>query len=112
MKKHFYSHIVDDEPLVLELQDLDLEDYERDEIKKMIDSNLYHAILESIMDELSEEDKQIFLEHVSHDNHDKVWEHLKSRIQNIESKIKNTADTLMEELYKDIRDVKKEDSDA
>lgn len=106
MKKHFYSHLVDEEPLLLELSELDLEDYERAELKDMVSANLHHVILEAILDELSEEDKQLFLKHITHDDHDEIWNHLKSRIENIESKIRKTADTMMEELYKDIKEVK------
>lgn len=112
MKKYFYSHIVDFEPLSLELEELDLEEHEREELRDLIDSNVYHAILEAIMDELSEEDKKVFLEHISHDNHDKVWSHLRTRVENIEDKIKSAAELMMRELYKDIKDVKNDDSES
>jgi hypothetical protein len=111
MKKHFYSDIVSNEGLQLELDGLDLEDYEKEELLTMVDANLHHAILEAILDELSEDDKQLFLEHIGHGNHDKVWEHLRGRIENIESKIQTTANSLMEELYKDIKAVKDEESE-
>lgn len=91
---------------MLELEELELDDDEREELQEMIGSNLHHAILEAVLDELSEEDKVVFLQHMAHDNHDKVWEHLKGKIENIEDKIKATADSLMEELEQDIRSVK------
>jgi hypothetical protein len=109
MKKHFYSHLVDTDGLVLELEELDLEEEERKELLHMASMTLHHTVMEVILDALSEEDKQIFLSHMAHDNHDKVWEHLKSRIENIETKIRATADSTMKELYKDIREVKEED---
>lgn len=106
MKKHFYSHIIDNEPLMMELGELDLEKEEREELENMMEASLHHAILEAILDELSEEDKQIFLHHITHETHEKVLEHLRGRIEHIEVKIKKTADTMMEELYKDIKSVK------
>ena len=112
MKKHFYSHLVDDGALTLELEALELDKEEQEELQEMISANLHHAILEAILDELSEEDKIIFLQHMAHNNHDKVWEHLKVKIENIEDKIKATADSLMEELERDIQSVKNEESET
>jgi hypothetical protein len=106
--KHFYSKLVNDEALLLELEGLELEPEEKDEMQKMIASHLHHSILEAILDELSEEDKQVFLQHMAHENHDKVWEHLRGKIENIEEKIKRTADSTMDVLYKDIKEVKEE----
>jgi len=97
---------------MLELEELELEKEEKEELQELIGSNLHHAILEAVLDELSEEDKIIFLKHLAHENHDKVWEHLKRKIENIEDKIKATADSLMEELEKDIRFVKDDESEA
>jgi hypothetical protein len=108
MKKHFYTHLIDNEALLIELETLDLEKEEKKELEAMLDANLHHAILEAILDELSEEDKLIFLNHVTHNDHEKVWEHLRTKIQNIETKIKTTSESMMEELHKDIRAVKEE----
>jgi uncharacterized protein YaaW (UPF0174 family) len=112
MKKHFYTHLIDSEALLLELDGLEIEKDEKKELEEMIDANMHHAILEAVLDELSEEDKQIFLSHVSHNNHDKVWEHLRVRIENIEGKIKTTAETMMVDLYKDIKAVKEEEIES
>ncbi len=106
MKKRFYSHIISNEPITLELDILELEEEEKKELSEMIEGNLHHAILESILDELSEDDKKKFLEHITGDDHDKVWNHLRDKIEDIDKKIKKTADTMMDELYKDIKDVK------
>lgn len=110
-KKHFYSHLIPTEPLEYELTSLDLEVNERDELQQMVEDNLHHAILEAILDELSEEDKKIFLEHIAHDAHEKVLIHLRGKIENIEDKIKHTADSVMEELHQEIREVKAEDDE-
>ena len=106
MRKHFYSHIVETSVLSLELGDMDLSKDERVELISLIDSNIHHAILDAILSELSEEDKKIFLNHLALNDHDKIWKHLKAKIENIEEKIKKSADSIKEELHKDIKEAK------
>ena|SRR3989344_2440612 len=105
--KKFYSHIIEMESVFVELDKMDLEDYERVHLAKLIDSNLHNSILEVILSELSEEDKYIFLKYLSKDKHDKLWEHLNSKVDNIEEKIKKVAEDLKVELHKDIEESKK-----
>lgn len=105
-KKQFYSHLVEVESIHVELDTLDLTDEEKKHLQSLIESNLHHTILESILSELSTEDKQYFLEHLLQDNHDKVWEHLNSKVDNIEDKIKKAADDVKEAIKKDIKDTK------
>ena len=45
--------------------------------------------------------------HLASENHDKVWKFLNQKVENIEEKIKKTADELKKELHKDIKEVKK-----
>lgn len=107
MKKHFYSHLVEIESLIVELHRLDLSDEEKKQLTLIAESNLHHAILDVILSELSGEDKKIFLTHLSCGDHDKVWKHLKEKVENIEDKIKKAAEQLKSELHKDIKEVKK-----
>lgn len=95
------------ESVFVELDKMDLEDHERVHLAKLIDSNLHNSIIEVILSELSEEDKYVFLKHLSKGKHDKLWEHLNSKVDNIEDKIKNVADDLKVELHKDIEESKK-----
>lgn len=101
-QKYFYSHIVETSIISLELGEMDLASSERAHLVSLVESQLHHAILDTILSELSEEDKKTFLKHLSLDNHDKIWGHLKSRIENIEDKIKKAAEELKKELHKDI----------
>lgn len=107
MKKTFYSHLVNVDSLTLEIHALEMTDEEKANLLHLIDSSLHHMILDVILSELSEEDKRIFLTHLAHDNTDKLWEHLNSKVDNIEEKIKRAATSLKAELYKDIHDTKK-----
>lgn len=102
-QKYFYSHIVETSIISLELGKMDLAPSERVHLVSLVESQLHHAILDIVLSELSEEDKKIFLQHLSLDNHDKIWGHLKSKIKNIEEKIKKAAEELKRELHQDIR---------
>lgn len=107
MKKHFYSHIVEIESLVVELEQLNLSKEEKNHLLSLAQSSLHHAILDIILSELSEEDKKIFLNNLILNNHNNVWRHLNSKIKNIEEKIKETSKELIKDLHKDIKEVKK-----
>ncbi|MFH1832597.1 MAG: hypothetical protein ABH816_00320 [Candidatus Levyibacteriota bacterium] len=102
MKKKFYTHIIEIDSLIVKLNNINLSKDEREHLISLIDSNLYHVILDAILSELSKEDKKIFLEHLSVDNHEKIWDFLNGKIENIEDKIKNASADLTKELHKDI----------
>lgn len=106
MKKHFFSHLVEIDTIHLEIEELNLEEEQKKEIKQLIEDSLYHTILDAILSELSEEDKKTFLSHIVEDNHDKIWKLLNTKIENIDEKIKQAADAVKKELHKDIRESK------
>ena len=110
MKKHFYSHIVETSSVTLALGDLDLSPDERKHLLDLVDHNLHHAILDSVLSELSDKDKQEFLTLLATDDNDKIWKLLVSRVDNIEEKVKKTADDLKKEIHKDIADSHKKSS--
>jgi|SRR3989344_4048311 len=106
MKQHFYSSIVEVESLFLALEELDLDAEEKKHLRELADSNLYHTIIDAILSELSDQDKKVFLEHIAHNNHDKVWDFLNDKVENIGDKIRKAAHDLRDELHKDIKEVK------
>ncbi|MDZ4227725.1 MAG: hypothetical protein U1E54_00605 [Candidatus Levybacteria bacterium] len=105
-KKYFYTHIVDTSTLSLELSNMDLNPKERLHLLSLIDSNIHHEILDLILSELNSSDKKTFLTHLASEAHDKVWKLLQNKIDNIEEKIKKTAEEVKKELHKDIKEVK------
>ena len=107
MKRHFYSHIIETSTLSIELGEMDLSKDERIHLISLIETNIHHAVLDAILSELSEEDKKIFLSHLAAEDHDKVWKHLRKNIKNIEEKIKKAAESIKEELHKDIQEAKR-----
>jgi hypothetical protein len=105
-RTYFYSHIIDTSTLSLELGNMNLAPKERLHLLKLIDSSIHHKVLDLILSELSPVDKKTFLSHLASENHDKVWKLLKEKVDNIEEKIKKTAEDLRKELHQDIEEVK------
>ena len=108
MTKQFYSHLIEIDSLIIEFKFLDLTSDQKLHLIGIIYSSLHHAILDAVLSQLSEKDKKLFLTHVLFDDHGRVWELLNRKIENVEDKIKKTAEVLKDELKKDIRQVHKE----
>lgn len=104
-KKYFYTHIIDTSTLSLELGGMDMTPKERMHLISLIDSNIHHEILDLILSELNPADKKTFLIHLASEDHVKVWKFLNEKIDNIEEKIKKTADDLKKELHEDIEEI-------
>ena len=104
MKSHFYSHIIETSSVSLALAEMELTQEERKHLIDLAQENLHHAILDSVLSELSDKDKQEFLVLLANDEHDKIWKLLIDRVDHIEDKIKKTADDLKKELHKDIEE--------
>ncbi len=106
MKKHFFSHLVEVDEIHIELESHPLEEHEKEEVKKIIDESIYHTVLDAILSELSEEDKKVFLSHVVDDDHEKIWNFVNNRVENIEDKIKKAATDIKEKIHSDIKESK------
>lgn len=106
MKNHFYSHLINTESLVIELDRMGFTKTQREHLIALIDSNLHHTVLELVLSELSEEDKKTFLAHVAKEEHDRVWELLNKKVDKIEEKIIRAGEDLKDVLHKDIKETK------
>lgn len=106
-KGKFYSHLVGFEEILVEMNELDLSPDERHHLGQLLDSNLHHTVLEAILAELSEEDKETFLRLLNSDKHDKIWEHLSDKVANVEEKIKKAAKEITTQMHKDVKDAKR-----
>ena len=107
MEMHFYSKLVSTDSIVAALNELELSDDQRSHLLGIVESSLHHAILDAILSELSEKDKKVFLEYVTENNDEKIWKFLNEKIDKIEEKISQTADSLKKELHEDIAATKK-----
>ncbi|OGE19049.1 hypothetical protein A3D83_00100 [Candidatus Daviesbacteria bacterium RIFCSPHIGHO2_02_FULL_41_10] len=104
--KYFYTHLIEIESIIVELDKLDLSDDQRIHLTGLIDSSLHHTILDAVLSELKPVDKRIFLTHLQENDHSKIWKFLNEKVENIEDKIKKTAGDLKEELKKDLKEAK------
>lgn len=104
-RRYFYTHIIDTSSLSLELGEMNLNPSERIHLISLIDSNIHHEVLDLILSELNAMDKKTFLAHMASNHHDKIWKLLNNKIENIEEKIKKTAEAVRKELHKDIKEV-------
>lgn len=101
--RQFYTHLIEMQPLIVELDNIRLTDGQKIYLTALIDSSIHNAILDAILSQLKNEEKVIFLNYLKENDHGKIWQFLNSRIGNIEDKIKKTAKDLKDELHKDIR---------
>lgn len=106
MKKHFFSHLIEIDTLHLELDNHDMTDDQKEEIKRLLDESIYHTVLEAILSELSEEDKRVFLSHLAEDDHGKIWEFVNGKVENIEDKIIKASEDIKKKLHSDIKESK------
>lgn len=107
MKKHFYTHIVETDSVVVKLTEMKLTEEEKAHLISIMESSLHHTILDAVLTELSASDRKLFLKELASDDHDSIWKFLKSRIDGIEDKIQKVADDLKKELHEDIETAKK-----
>lgn len=102
----FYSHLIEIESIIVELDQMDLSDEEKLHLTQLIDSSLHHAILDAVFSELSNEDKRVFINHLNEGDHERIWSFLQGRIEKVEDKIKKVADDLKKELHEDLKEAK------
>ncbi len=104
--KQWYTHLVEIESVIIELDKMDLSKGEKLQLAHLIDSSLYHTILDTVLSQLQKEDKKSFLVHLKNGDHDKIWAFLDSRVENIEIQIRKAVDDLREKLHKDIKEAR------
>lgn len=103
MSNLFYSHLIEIDSIIFELDKMDLSNEEKSHLTALIDSSLHHTILDAILSELSESDKRAFLVKLAHEDNLKVWGFLNQKVDKIETKIKEAANMLKKELHEDIK---------
>lgn len=105
--KYFYSHLIEVQSLVIELDKMDLSPREKSHLAALIDSTLHHSILDTILEQLSPGDKEMFLRHLTENNHDRIWKFLNEKVEKIEDKVKITSEQLKEKLHQDLKEARK-----
>ncbi len=107
MKRHFYHHLIEIDSIHLALGNLDLSPEEKQELLTIVETNINHAIMDSILSELADPDKKVFLSHVVTDDHDAIWKLLNDKIDNAQDKILITINEFKKKLHADILEAHK-----
>lgn len=106
--RHFYSHIVEIESVLVSLDELELSDEQKKHLASLIDSTIHKTILDVILSKLSGEDKKQFLYQLNQNPGDrKLMEFLSQRIDNIEMEIKKVVKDLKNELHEDLKEARR-----
>lgn len=103
----YFSHLIEIESINLELEKLDLSKQQKIYLASLIDSQLHHAILDAILSKLPDDQKRVFVQHLSEGDHAKIWKFLNEKIEKVEEKIKKVAEELKSQLHKDLKRAQK-----
>ena len=108
MKKHnhFYHHIVVIDSIHMGLDSLELDPEEKEELLMLAENNMHHAILDTVLSELEEGDKKVFLALVLGNDHNEIWKMLSFKVRDAEEKIKKTAQAFLKKLHDDIAEAR------
>lgn len=98
----FYSHLIDIDSIIYELDKMELSVLEKKQLLTLIDKSLHNKILDVVLSELSQSDKRAFVTKVTFEENEKIWKFLNQKLDKIEDKIKKAAQDLKEELHQDI----------
>ena len=102
-QKHFYSHLNLLEPVVMEINTLDISPDEKSHLTMIIHTNLHYIIVDLVLSHLSTENKKAFIKHLEDEDHETTWSFLKGKAENIEEKIKEVTEGFKKELLEDIK---------
>ncbi len=105
-QKYFYSHLVELDWLLSELDSLDLTKEEKRELVDLAHTQVHQTVMDTILSHLDGNDKKRFLELVALGEDKKIWNHLNEKVVKIEDKIKVAAAQIKKELKEDIVKIK------
>ncbi len=105
--KFFYSDLIKTTDISVKLTEINLSEDEKTHLISLVEANIHSTVIDTVLSELSKEDKKIFLQNLVSNDHEKTWEHLRSRIGKTEDKITKAIGKLKEDLIKDLLEAKK-----
>lgn len=104
MGKTFYSNLIEMDSIIIELDKMGLLVTEKKHLIILVDKSIHNVILDTVLSELSESDKRVFVNKVTFEKNEKIWEFLSQKVDKIEDKIKKAIKDLKEELHEDIKE--------
>ena len=102
MKKNFYSHLVNIETVYFSLHALDMSEKEKQDLMAIVESSIHHIVIDTVLSELPEKDKEKFMAHLALDDDEAVWKLLRKNTKDIDKKIIKAVEELKKELHEDI----------
>lgn len=105
--RYFYSYLIDVDSLLFDLASLTLSESEKKELLELAHIHVHQAVMDAILSQLKDPDKKRFLELIATSDDEKIWSHLNKKVEKIEEKITNAADSVKAELREDIQKVKR-----
>lgn len=100
----FYSHLIEMDSIIRELDKMDLSIFEKKRLITLADKSLHNTILDTVLSELSESDKRAFVTKVTFEENEKIWEFLNQKVDKAEDKIKKVIENLKKDLHQDIKE--------
>lgn len=105
---YFYAHLIQIEPLLQELEELNLTNQQKHHLAALIDSHIHHNVMDLILSELTDQDKQLLLEKLADKKAGaEILEYLESKSAGIEYRIKSLISEVKNELHTDVKESKK-----
>jgi hypothetical protein len=105
--KHFYSHLIEIHEIYLSISEMNLSDDERSHLLSLAEANIHATVINTVLPQLSEADKKIFLKNLVANNHEETWKQLLVKVENAEEKIRKSLQDLKKELLEDIEEANK-----
>jgi Mg/Co/Ni transporter MgtE len=106
-KKHFYENIIQINDITLDLAGIELTKEERLHLLALVEANVHSTVINTVLSQLSADDKKIFLKNLIEDDHNQIWTHLNQNTEDLEEKILKSVDGLIKEMREDINKAKK-----
>lgn len=102
---YFYSHIIEIDSLTSDLESINLSATQKKHLGLLIDSSLQGLVLNAIFNELSLSDRKILINMLRDETaKEAIMEFLSSRVEDVETKIRQIALKLKEELHADVKE--------
>jgi hypothetical protein len=105
--KHFYSHLIEIHEIYFSISEMELSDVERGHLLSLAEANIHATVVNTVLPNLSEADKKVFLKNLVANNHEETWKHLQRKMHNAKEQISQSLKDLKKELLQDIEDAKK-----